>query len=193
MNALAKLPVRMTVEQFLLWADATPGRWELVDGVPRPMTPPLVRHGVLQSELIALLRNHLASAHPECFVVTDGGVVPRMLAEINMRVPELAVSCTASDLEGRAIAHPVLIAEILSPSNAADTWNNVWAYTTIDSLREILVLRADRVEAELLRRDASERWPAEPARVTEGDLVLDSLHFRTPLADLYRTTRLTPR
>ena len=48
---------------------------------------------------------------------------------------------------------PVLLVEILSPSNRAETWTNVWAYTTIPSVREILVLHSLRIRAELLRRD----------------------------------------
>jgi hypothetical protein len=50
------------------------------------------------------------------------------------------------------LTDPVLLIEILSPRNQAKTWTNVWAYTSIPSVREILILRGDRVAAELLRR-----------------------------------------
>ena len=80
--------------------------------------------------------------------------------------------------------------EILSPSNQARTWANIWAYTTIPSVREILMLRADRIAAELLRRSAQGEWPERPASITEGDVVLDSIGFRIGLRELYRGTRL---
>jgi Uma2 family endonuclease len=37
------------------------------------------------------------------------------------------------------LAEPIVVIEILSPSNANDTWGNVVLYTTIPSVREILV------------------------------------------------------
>ena len=190
MDGLAKSPARMTVAEFLPWADATPGRWELVDGEPRPVTPPLNKHALLCAEVSRLLGNHLAEHRPECSLFVEAGVIPSFLAAINMRQPEIVVSCTPSDTEGRGVQAPILIVEILSPSNQAETWSNVWAYTSIDGLHEVLVLRADRVEAMTLRRHGSGGWPSKPDTVTRGDLVLDSVGFRADLATLYRTTRL---
>jgi hypothetical protein len=37
------------------------------------------------------------------------------------------------DEEESALTDPVLLIEILSPSNQAETWANVWAYATIPS------------------------------------------------------------
>ena len=90
------------------------------------------------------------------------------------------------------ILAPVLIAEILSPSNQAQTWSNVWAYTSIPSVQEILVLHSVSIGAEVLRRGPDGTWPADTSKVKAGDLVLDSIGFRAPLADIYRTTRLRP-
>lgn len=38
------------------------------------------------------------------------------------------------------MSDPVLLMEILSPSDAQQTWANVWAYATIPSVTEILVV-----------------------------------------------------
>jgi Uma2 family endonuclease len=85
-----------------------------------------------------------------------------------------------------------MLVEVLSPGNEAETRANVWAYTTIPSVREVLLLRSSRIEAELLRRDAGGNWPPE-ARVigSTGRLELSSIEFAAPLADFYRTTGLT--
>ena len=88
-----------------------------------------------------------------------------------------------------------LIVEILSPSNLAETCANVWTYTTIPSVREILVLHTAEIRAELLRRlpDESwpdESWPEEPEPIATGPLMLASIDFSAPMAALYRTTRL---
>jgi len=92
--------------------------------------------------------------------------------------------------DGRTLSAPVLVAEILSPSNQAETWYNVWAYTSIPTVQEILVLHGTSIGADLLRRAADGTWPSVPTAVTSGDLVLDGIGFRAPLASIYRTTRL---
>ncbi len=88
------------------------------------------------------------------------------------------------------ISEPVLLAEVLSPSNQVEMLDNVLSYTSIPSVQEILVLHSTLIGAEVLRRGPDGIWPADPAEVTSGNLVLDSIGFRVPLADLYRTTRL---
>jgi len=107
-----------------------------------------------------------------------------------MRVPDLSVTCSSYDQEEYALTDPVLIVEILSPSNQAATWNNVWAYTSIPSVQEILVLRSDRIGATLLRRLVDATWPERPAEVTDGNLELASIGFSVPLRDIYIGTRL---
>ncbi len=73
------------------------------------------------------------------------------------------------------LTDPVLIVEFLSPSNQTETWSNVWAYTTVPSVREILVVWTVTVGAEPLRRGADGSWPREPARVEAGMLHLESI------------------
>ena len=102
----------------------------------------------------------------------------------------MAVTCSPLMVEQATLPDPVLLIEILSPSNQAKTWTNVWAYTSIPSVREILVLRADRIAAELLRRSPQGEWPERPTAITGGELVLESIGFRVALADLYARTAL---
>jgi Uma2 family endonuclease len=117
--------------------------------------------------------------------------VPRVNAGINVRVPDLAVTCSDPDGEEATLYAPVLVVEILSPSNQAETWANVWTYTTIPSVQEILVLRTAVIGAALLRRGADNIWPEMPAEIgADGELVLACIDFRGPLAAFYRTTRL---
>jgi hypothetical protein len=63
----------------------------------------------------------------------------------------------------------VLLVEILSPSNEAQTWRNVWTCTTIPSVTEILAVRSTRIEAELLRRLPDGNWPKQPEIFGSGD------------------------
>lgn len=190
MVAAAKLPIRMSVDEFLAWNPGDGRLWQLVDGEPQAMAPASRTHGTLQSELSRLIGNHLAARDGPCVVMTTPGVVPQVHASHNMRIPDLAVTCTDYQVEEIGLTNPVLIVEILSPSNQAETWVSIWTYTTIPSVQEILVLRIVSIDAELLRRGPDGIWPPEPVSVTDGDLVLNSIGLSVPLADAYRTTRL---
>lgn len=152
LSTLAKTPIQMSVEAFLAWNPGDGQAWQLGDGVPQALGPANRTHGTLQGELGGVIRNDLRERNSSCRLVITPGVVPRVLASHNMRVPDLAVTCSAFETEETALSDPVLILDILSPSNEAETWANVWAYTTIPSVQEILVLRAASIGADLLRR-----------------------------------------
>jgi Uma2 family endonuclease len=190
MATLARTLLRMSVREFLNW-DAQDGRrYELVDGEPRAMAPASTIHGFLQNELGRLIGNHLRERQSGCDVLANPGVIPRLFSAHNVRVPDLGVTRTAL-LPGQAtLPDPVLLIEILSPSNQAKTWSNVWAYTSIPSVQEILVLHSSGIAAELLRRTAAGAWPEEPEQLAAGDLTLTSIDFRIPLVELYARTGL---
>jgi Uma2 family endonuclease len=190
MSSALKPPDRMTVAEFLAWDAPGPTRWQLVDGEPVAMAPTSRTHGTLQLELGSLIRNHLAVAGNRSSVIAAPGIVPRVRASENFRIPDLAVTCTRYESEEYDVSNPVLIVEILSPSNRAGTWRNVWTYTTIPSLQEILLLSSTSVRAELLRRGNDGSWPAASSVIEGGDLVLASIELTVPLAAIYRTTRL---
>jgi Uma2 family endonuclease len=190
MIVLAKIPVRMTVDEFLKWDSEDGRRYELVDGEPRAMAPASAIHGFLQNELGRLIGNHLRDKATGCDVIANPGVVPRLLSEHNVRIPDLAVTCSPLAVGQATLPDPILLIEILSPTNQAKTWTNVWAYTSIPSVQEILVLRADRIGAELLRRSRQGEWPDRPIAISKGELILESSGFRVALTDLYARTGL---
>ncbi len=123
-------------------------------------------------------------------MIIEPGVIPHLQPGYNMRVPDLAVTCSELETRQNSLIDPVLIAEMLSPSNQSEIWNNVWAYTTIPSVQDILVVRSVFIGADLMRRRPDGTWPKEPEEIRSGDLVLDSIGLRTPFADLYRRTPL---
>ena len=193
MSALPKIPVRMTVAEFFAWNPPSPQLWQLVDGEPQAMAPANRTHGAIQIELGHLITGHLERCASPCTVVGAPGVIPRVQSETNVRIPDLAVTCSDYDAEESALTDPVLLIEILSPSNQAETWANVWAYTTIPSVQEILVVKTASIGAELLRRNPDGSWPSQPLSIETGDLTLESIGFSMPLSAAYRTTRLAPK
>jgi Uma2 family endonuclease len=109
---------------------------------------------------------------------------------MNFRIPDLAVTCSSYETEESALTDPILVIEILSPSNQTETWANVWAYASIPRVREILVLKTVAIGAELLRRQPDGSWPKQPTAIDSGNLILESIGFSAPLAATCRTTRL---
>jgi Uma2 family endonuclease len=188
MSAANQLPATMTAAEFLDWNPQDSDRWELIDGTPQAMTPASPRHGAIHSEAVRLIGNHLAESRPACRVITEPGIQPKVRANLNVRVPDLAVTCADWYPDERLLHEPLVVIEILSPSNKADTWANVWSYVTIPSVVEILVLHTAEVRADLLRREADGTWPDNPVPLAQGDaLTLASLGFTAPLAAFYRT------
>ena len=183
-------PTMMNLAEFLAWDAPAPDRWQLVDGEPSTMAPTSRTHGALQLELGALIRNHLIASGRPCSDIAAPGIVPRVRANENFRIPDLAVTCTRYETEEYVVSNPVLIVEILSPSNRAETWSNVWSFTTIPGLREILILSSTAIRAELLCRQSDGSWPAGATVVEDGDLMLESIGFSIPLSAIYRSTRL---
>lgn len=191
-SARRKTPELMTVAEFLAWpGDGTARKFQLVDGELRAMSPAGAAHGSIQTDLGYALRRHMIEQGSSCRVVTEPAIVTRVRSSINLRVPDLGVSCTRPLPGEHALTDPIVLIEILSPGNARKTWNNVWSYTTIPSVREIVVVHSTRVFAELLRREADGNWPAEPEEIgPEGSLRLDSIGFACPLPAVYAQTHL---
>lgn len=187
-----RIPGRMTVEEFLAWADDdSPEKWQLMDGEPFAMAPASATHGRIQARIAALLDRALETQGRPCFTVTEPAVSPRIRSAINLRVPDLAVTCTPIAPGQVTLPNPVLIVEILSPSNEPTTWDNVWAYTTIPSVREILVVHSIRMRVELLRRQVDGSWPEEPLLIEgDGTLTLEGAGLTCALPELYRGTHL---
>ena len=89
---------RTTVAEFLAWPADLPGAaWQLIDGEPVAMAPASEAHGSIQSEISRLLGNHLLERGLPCRVVTMPGVTPRVRADWNVRVPDLAATCRRND------------------------------------------------------------------------------------------------
>ena len=192
MAAAPKSTPAMTVEEFM---DLNPGGdelWQLVDGEPQAMVQPSIAHGLLLAEPCRVVGNHRHAAGSPCHPMPQVGVVPRVNARHNIRVPDLSIASGAPEAGERWLTGPVLVAELLTPENRAETWGNVWTCASIPSVEEVPVLHVKRIGADLLRRGADGCWPCDPERLTGGDLVLRSVGLRVPLTDLYRTTRLHP-
>ena len=109
MVVLAKISARMSVDEFLNWDSGDGLRYELVDGEPRAMAPASRTHGTLQGRLATLINNHLDRENRPCSLVVEPGIVPHLLSDYNVRVPDLAVTCAPYQTEEAVLTDPVLL------------------------------------------------------------------------------------
>jgi Uma2 family endonuclease len=99
----------------------------------------------------------------------------------------LGVACAPPTGE-HLMREPLVLIEILSPTNVSKTRANVRDYLTIPTVAEIIVLRSTAVAAEVLRRGLDGAWPEQPEVIAaDGELRLDSISFGAPLRDVHRT------
>lgn len=192
MSAALKMPPHMNVAEFLGWEPPgnTGALWQLHDGEPEMMAPASDRHGSIQTELAYLITTHLRATNRPCRVLIAPGVVPSERSEDNCLVPDLGITCTPPT-DAHLMDQPLLLIEILSPTNVSKTRANVRAYQTIPGVAEIVVVHSSVIAAEILRRTPEGTWPQLAAFVgADDELRLDSIGFSAPLHDAYRTTNL---
>ena len=190
MSGALKLPDLMTLDEFLVWDAPDGARWQLVNGEPIAMAPADPIHAVIQTRVVRRIDEHLDANRIGCLTLSNPGVRLGRRADNNFRIPDIGVTCSPLIPGDIFMPDPILLVEILSPSNQRETWGNVWDYTTIGAVQEILVIRTAAIGAHLLRRNPDGSWPDVPATV-EGDVVaLESIGLSLPLSPLYAGTPL---
>ena len=134
---------RMTVDEFLAWAEDRPGRYELVDGRVLAMAPERARHAKAKLAMhMALVRSAEGAGLP-CHVLPDGMTV-RIDQEMAYE-PDALVYC-GDEVPGDAIeiASPVIVVEILSPGTRRyDTGAKLAGYFSLPSVHHYLIVDAD--------------------------------------------------
>jgi Uma2 family endonuclease len=106
---------KMTVDEFLVWAEGQDGRWELYNGVPYPMAPERTRHGDIKFKAQTALVRGIRSAGVPCHMLPDGATV--RISKRTAHEPDALVYCGPM-LPGDAIEvpNPVILVEVASPS-----------------------------------------------------------------------------
>jgi Uma2 family endonuclease len=101
-------------------------------------------------------------------------------------VPDTVVTCDERDRRDgreRAIPHPLLVVEVLSPSTeATDLRKKGDAYRSTPSVREYVLLDSGRRWAQVWRRNAEGNFVIHPAFAA---LAIETLDLSVSLDELY--------
>ncbi|MBP7968318.1 MAG: Uma2 family endonuclease [Brachymonas sp.] len=176
----------VTVDDYLEGEQATEVKHEYLAGQVVAMGGASDKHGLIAGALYAALLPaarrkacQLFSAEMKVRVDHDG--------ESYFYYPDLLLSCQPDDKESAYYRrHPCLLVEVLSPSTERiDTREKLFAYRLLPSLREYLLLRQDRVQADLYQWSDEGRWQHHVLGQPDDALALRCLDAAVSLRDVY--------
>ncbi|HEY1363401.1 MAG TPA: Uma2 family endonuclease [Xanthobacteraceae bacterium] len=135
---------RMSVDEFVPWAQRQAERWELLDGVPMAMSPERVVHGDVKYRVARALDTAIANAKLPCRFVLDSAAV-RIDAR-SLYQPDALVYCGEPvPKDALEVPNPIAVFEVLSPSNAAtDLRDKLQGYFRVASVRHYVIIDPDK-------------------------------------------------
>jgi Uma2 family endonuclease len=173
----------MTVDEFLPWAEAQEGRWELHDGVPVMMSPDRSLHAETKAEAYVGLREAIRLKELPCRVY-PGGMAIRVGARATFE-PDASVVCgPRAPADAIEIDNPVIVVEVLSPSTAAvDHGRKLSGYFSLASVEHYLILDPDRRVVIHHKRGLGDA--IETRALTEGVARLDPPGFEVAVEAMF--------
>jgi Uma2 family endonuclease len=131
---------KMTVDEFLVWAEGRDGRWELYNGVPNRMSPERTRHIDVKYAVYFALQRAIREAGLPCHLLGDGTGV--RISRHVMHNPDALVYC-GSKLPDDAleVPNPVILVEVASPSTRKfDNTVKLDGYFSLASVHHYLIV-----------------------------------------------------
>lgn len=176
-------PPRMSVEEYLVWADGRPGRYELIDGDVVAQASERARHWEIKLATHVALLDAVKARGLPCHVVPDGGTV--RIDGSTAYEPDGMVYCgTKVDADSLVVDNPVIVVEIISPTTGRnDKGRKLADYFRVPSILHYLIIDADapliihherRADGEILTHI-----------LREGVVKLDPPGIELPLSKIY--------
>lgn len=177
----SSLPAKLSVEDYLAGEDGAELRHEYIDGETYAMGDASDRHGLIASNLVALLRPQIRGRGCQLFV-NDMKVRLRISSQDVFYYPDLLLACDPKDRETYFRTNPCAIIEILSKTTERiDRREKMFAYTRLPSLKDYLLI--SQTEWAVWHHRRSRDWAADV--LTDGGLKLDCLDAELSLVSIY--------
>ena len=174
---------KMSADEFLVWAEAQEGRWELQDGALVAMSPERVAHTETKGEVFRSLSAAIVRAGSPCQVLPDGAAVriadgtvfePDALVYYGPRLPPDAIE----------VPNPIVVVEVLSPSTAArDHGVKLTGYFSLPGIVHYLILDPER--RVVIHHKRGQDDVIETRILTEGLLRVDPPGLEAPVAEMF--------
>ena len=179
------VPREMSVEEFYLWQLDQEERYELVDGVPRPlrgMTGASNVHDVILVNAVIELGTRLKGK--PCRVASADTALRTKVR--TSRRPDVTVDCAPPDRTSYESRQPTVVAEVLSPSTRTiDQLTKLDEYRRHPTIRHILMVDPEAVRAAHYRRGADGAWEDVELIGREAAIDFAAIDVSLPLGALY--------
>jgi Uma2 family endonuclease len=177
---------RMNVDEFLAWAEAQPGRYELFRGSVYAMTPERAVHAEVKLAVQTALADAIRGRQIPCRVLPDGMTV--RIDESTAHEPDALVYCgprlAPSAIE---VPNPVIVVEVLSPSTRhIDAQIKLAGYFRLSSVMHYLVIDPDKPLVLHHARNAD--GTILTRIVSDGMIGLDPPGIEIAIGDIYPAT-----
>ena len=131
---------KMTVDEFLVWAEGRPGRYELYYGVVYARSPERAGHARVKFAVQLQLEAAITRAGLPCHMLPDS-----MTVRINKNIahePDSLVYCGPTvDPHAVEIANPMIVVEVLSPSTRhIDASAKLVGYFQLPTVKHYLII-----------------------------------------------------
>jgi Uma2 family endonuclease len=181
MNAIPKN--RMTVDQYLSWAERRPGRYELVNGAVVEMSPETAGHAKRKAAVYVALMTAVRRYGVKCHVLPDGMTV--RVDETTAFEPD-AVVYGGEEMDAAAIEvpNPIIVAEVLSPSTRhVDLSAKLAGYLRVPSIMHYIIV--DPVQPLIIHHVRQAGDTLLTRVVHDGAIALDPPGMEIAVADVY--------
>lgn len=180
---VAQRNTRMTVDEFLAWAEGRPGRFQLVDGEVFVMWPERAGHALVKYAIQAALSRSIQRAGIGWHMMPDGMTV--RIDAATMFEPDALVHCGPPvDLDAVEVSNPVIVVEVLSSNTrSVDLGIKLTRYFGLASVVHYLIL--DPVKRLAIHHRRVSVGGIETCIATEGTLDLTPPGLSLPVSELF--------
>jgi Uma2 family endonuclease len=174
---------KMTVDEFLVWAEGREGRWELYNGVPYAMSPERMGHIETKVVVYLALRQAIRMAGVPCHAVADGAGV--RISQHVMHGPDALVYCGRKlSTNALEVPNPVIIVEVASPSTRKfDDTVKLTGYFSLPSVHHYLIVDPEGPPVIHHRRQTD--GTIIESSVREGTLTLSPPGIELSVAEMF--------
>jgi Uma2 family endonuclease len=177
----------VSVAEYLAAEEESQIRHEYLGGLVYAMAGETLAHNQIAQNLLFLLRPKTRRGPCRAFI-SDIRVNFHLRTDEYYYYPDIVVTCDQPDTHPRYIRYPKLIIEVLSESTErVDKREKFFAYTTIASLDEYVLVAQAVQEATVFRR--ANDWKAEKVSGAKARVTLQSLKVPLPLSAIYEGIR----
>jgi Uma2 family endonuclease len=163
---------KMTVDEYLAWAQGQPGRFELYAGVVYAMTPERAGHATVKFAVQTALRSAIRRSGLACHMLPDRMTVridrdtahePDALVYCGQKLPDSAIE----------VPNPMIVVEVLSPSTRhIDASAKLAGYFRIRDVQHYLIVDPD--QRIVIHHARAEADMVATRIVHDGSIALDS-------------------